>query len=198
MNAFDPSTPAGLCGIFATVGLVIWPVFRTRGVMLSLQLVALALLSLHYGLMGVTTAAIVNALGTLQLVACLAFGTHPRLRILGYGLAGIMVLSSVATWQGFHSALSLGGNLVIAFGRLQTRAETVRLIVLAGMPFWLLHDLLIGSPVVLADALSLAIGVVALAWRNGMTGIPDPQARSRDLAFTAPTRYRGRQITPII
>src|SRR5262245_47428297 len=175
MNAFDPTTPAGLCGIAATIGLAVWPLFRTRGVMLSLQLGALALLSLHYALMGVTTAAIVNALGTLQLIACLAFGTHPRLRVLGYGLAGLMVASSILTWQGFHSALSLSGNLVIAFGRLQTRAESVRLLVLLGMPFWLLHDLLIESPVVLADALSLIIGLVALVWRNGMTGRPAAQ-----------------------
>ncbi len=132
------------------------------------QLGALALLSLHYVLMGVTTAAVVNALGMLQLIACLAFGTHPRLRYLGYGLAGLMVASSIVTWQGLASALSTGGNLVIAFGRLQVRADVMRMIVLAGTPFWILHDLLIESPVVLADVLSLAVGVVALVWRHSV------------------------------
>ncbi len=168
MNAFDPTTPAGLCGFAATAGLAVWPLFRTRCAMLSTQLGALALLSLHYVLMGVTTAAIVNALGMLQLMACLAFGTHPRLRYLGYGLAGLMVASSIVTWQGLASALSTGGNLVIAFGRLQVRADTMRVLVLAGVPFWILHDLLIESPVVLADVLSLAVGVVALVWRNSV------------------------------
>jgi hypothetical protein len=167
MNAFDPGTPAGLCGILATAGLAAWPLFRTRGVMLSLQLGALALLSLHYALLGVTTAAIVNALGTLQLVACLAFGTHSRLRYLGYGLAGLMVASSIFTWQGQISLLSTGGNVVIAFGRLQAKADRMRLLVLAGTPFWILHDALIESPVVLADTLSLLVGLVALVWRNG-------------------------------
>jgi hypothetical protein len=167
MNAFDPTTPAGLCGILATAGLALWPLFRTRGVMLSIQLGALALLSLHYALLGVTTAAIVNGLGTLQLVACLAFGTHPRLRYLGYGLAGLMVAASILTWQGLISLLCTGGNVVIAFGRLQTKADRMRLLVLAGTPFWILHDLLIESPVVAADTLSLLVGVVALLWRNG-------------------------------
>lgn len=167
MNAFDPSTPAGLCGIVATAGLAVWPLFRTRRVMLSLQLGALALLSLHYALLGVTTAAIVNGLGTLQLMACLAFGTHPRLRYLGYGLAGLMVAASIVTWQGLISLLCTSGNVVIAFGRLQTDANRMRLLVLAGTPFWLLHDILIESPVMLADGLSLLIGVVALVWRNG-------------------------------
>jgi hypothetical protein len=167
MSAFDITTPAGLCGIVATAGLAVWPLFRTRSVMLSMQLGALALLSLHYALLGVTTAAIVNALGTLQLVACLAFGTHPRLRWLGYGLAGLMIASSIATWQGLISLLCTSGNVVIAFGRLQTRADLMRVIVLAGMPFWFLHDLLIESPVVLADTLSLLVGLVALVWRNG-------------------------------
>jgi hypothetical protein len=167
MNAFDLSTPAGLCGIAATAGLAVWPLFRTRRVMLSLQLGALALLSLHYALLGVTTAAIVNGLGTLQLIACLAFGTHPRLRYLGYGLAALMVAASIVTWQGLISLLCTGGNVVIAFGRLQTDANRMRLLVLAGTPFWLLHDILIESPVMLADGLSLLIGVVALVWRNG-------------------------------
>ena len=171
MNAFDPTTPAGLCGILATIGLAAWPLFRSRCVMLALQLGALALLSLHYALLGVTTAAIVNA----QLVACLAFGTHPRLRWLGYGLAGLMMASSIATWQGLISLLSTSGNVVIAFGRLQTKADRMRLLVLAGTPFWLLHDLLIESPVVLADALSLLVGIAALVWRNGGTRSPAQQ-----------------------
>jgi len=175
MTAFDPTTPAGLCGILATAGLALWPLFRTRAVMLSLQLGALALLSLHYAMLGVTTAAVVNALGTLQLVACLAFGTHPRLRWLGFGLAGLMVVSSIATWQGLISLLSTSGNVVIAFGRVQTRADVMRMIVLAGTPFWLLHDLLIESPVVLADTLSLLVGLVALLWRNGAGGAPARQ-----------------------
>jgi hypothetical protein len=166
MGAFDITTPAGMCGIAATAGLALWPLFRTRCVMLSLQLGALALLSLHYALLGVTTAAMVNALGTLQLVACLAFGTHPRLRWLGTGLAGLMIASSVFTWQGLISLLSTSGNVVIAFGRLQTRADVMRVIVLAGTPFWLLHDLLIESPVVLADTLSLLVGLLALVWRS--------------------------------
>lgn len=175
MGAFDIATPAGLCGILATAGLALWPLFRTRRVMLSLQLGALALLSLHYALLGVSTAAIVNALGTLQLAACLVFGTHPRLRVLGFGLAGLMMVSSVVTWQGLISVLSTSGNVVIAFGRLQIRAALMRLFVLAGMPFWLLHDLLIGSPVVLADTLSLVVGLIALVWRNGSGRAPSPQ-----------------------
>ena len=175
MTAFDPTTPAGLCGIVATAGLAVWPLFRTRPVMLSLQLGALALLSLHYALLGVTTAAVVNALGTLQLAACLAFGTHPKLRLLGYGLAGLMIASSIATWQGLISVLSTGGNVVIAMGRLQVRAEVMRGLVLAGTPFWLLHDILIESPVMLADALSLLIGCVALVWRSGAGRAPAQQ-----------------------
>ncbi len=166
MNAFDPSTPAGFCGIAATAGLAVWPLFRSRGAMLTLQLGALALLSLHYALLGVTTAAIVNGLSTLQLIACLALGTHPRLRWIGYGLAGLMVASSILTWQGLISLLSTAGNVVIAIGRLQVNADRMRLLVLAGAPFWILHDLIIASPVVLADTLCLLVGLAALLWRN--------------------------------
>jgi hypothetical protein len=157
---------AGICGVLATAGLAAWPLFQTRNSMLTVQLGALLMLVLHYTLLGVATAAAVNALGATQIVASLVFGTKPRLRWIGYALAGTMVAASIVTWQGFLSVLSGTGMVVVAIGRVQTSARAMRIVVLAGGPFWLAHDLLIASPVAVADALSLATGVGVLAWQR--------------------------------
>jgi Bacterial inner membrane protein len=157
---------ASICAWFAMAGLAAWPLFRTRNTMLAVQLGALIVLSLHYALLGITTAATVNTLGAVQIGASLLIGTKPRLRWIGYALAATMVASSAVTWQGLVSALAAIGMAVVAIGRVQTSASIMRIIVLAGSPFWFAHDLLIKSPVAAADALSLTVGLGALAWQH--------------------------------
>lgn len=154
---------AWVCGLLAMAGLIAWPAFRSRSSMLTIQLGALTLLVLHYALIGVATAAAMNALGAVQIAVCLFLGTRPRLQWIGYALAVVMILASIATWQGLVSALAMVGMVLVAVGRVQTNVNLLRAIVLAGGPFWLAHDLLIESPVAAADALSLVIGLGALA-----------------------------------
>ncbi|MGH6884064.1 YgjV family protein [Hypericibacter sp.] len=154
---------AWICGLLAMAGLIAWPAFQSRSTMLTIQFGALTLLVLHYALIGVVTAAVMNALGATQIAVCLFLGTRPRLQWIGYALAVVMVAASIATWQGLVSALATAGMVLVAVGRVQTNVNLFRVIVLAGGPFWLAHDLLIASPVAAADALSLVIGLGALA-----------------------------------
>jgi hypothetical protein len=74
-----------------------------------------------------------------------------------------MVSASIFTWQGTLSALAAAGMGLVALGRLQQNAAAMRVMVLAGGPFWLLHDLIIASPVAIADAASLAAGLWHMA-----------------------------------
>jgi inner membrane protein len=163
LSSIHPDYEAWACGLVAMAGLIMWPLFRTRGAMLTIQLGALIMLVLHYALLGASTAAAMNALGAIQIAVCLLFAGKPRLRWIGYALAAFMVAASLATWQGLASALAASGMVLVAVGRVQTSASLMRMIVLAGGPFWLAHDLLMESPVAAADALSLAIGLGALA-----------------------------------
>lgn len=157
---------AWICALFGMACYAAWSVFRTRSMMLLIQLGALIGFSLHYALLGVATAAAVNALGAVQIAASLLLGTRPSLRWVGYALAAVMVAASVFTWQGVVSALAVTGMVLVAVGRVQTNADAMRLIVLASCPLWLAHDLVVESPVAIADALSLAVGVGGIAWRH--------------------------------
>ena len=150
-------------GFLGMTCLAVWPLCRTPAAMLSMQLGAVAGLSMHYALLGVATAAVVNALGALQIVLSMLSARRPGLRWTGYAVAIAMVASSIFTWQGVLSFLSASGNALIAIGRMQRDGRAMRAMVLAGGPFWLLHDVLIASPVAVADALSLLTGLGQLA-----------------------------------
>jgi Bacterial inner membrane protein len=150
-------------GLLGMTCLAIWPLFRTQAAMLSIQLGVVGGLSLHYALLGFATAAVVNALGVLQIVLTLLSAHRPNLRWTGYAVAIAMVATGVFTWQGVLSFLSATGMALVAIGRMQRNAGTMRAVVLAGGPFWLLHDILIASPVAIADAVSLVVGLAQLA-----------------------------------
>jgi hypothetical protein len=150
-------------GLLGMTCLAVWPLFRTPAAMLSIQLGAVGGLSAHYALLGITTAAVVNALGALQIVLTLLSTRHPGLRWSGYAVAIAIVASSVFTWQGVLSLLSATGMALVAIGRTQRDEKTMRAVVLAGGPFWLVHDVLIASPVAVADAASLLVGLGQIA-----------------------------------
>jgi hypothetical protein len=74
---------------FALLGMIClagWPLCRTPRAMLSIQLGAVLGLSLHYMLLGMLTAATVNALGAVQIaVTC-------------YSAAGLACVGSATFW----------------------------------------------------------------------------------------------------
>jgi hypothetical protein len=156
----DSDYMALVSAVAAVVFWSVWPLCRSRRAMLLVQLAALVWLSIHYALVGAWTAATVNFLGLVQIAMCLLLGD--RYRWVGYALAVVMVASSFATWQGTVSILAALGMALVAIGRAQSRASTMRVIVLAGGPFWLAHDLLVHSPIAIADATSLILGVWVL------------------------------------
>lgn len=166
-------------GLGGMACLAMWPLLRSLNAMLTVQLVALVGLGLHYALLGVWTAAAVNLIGVLQIAAAIVLGGRPQFRWLGYVLAGLVVAASIFTWQGVLSLLACIGMALVAIGRVQRDAMRMRVLVLAGGPFWLVHDVLIASPVAIADAASMAIGL----WQLG---------RARRDAARAGARHMGR------
>ncbi len=78
--------------------------------------------------------------------------------------------------------------LFLTLGRLQTNVLWLRAILLVSVPFWLTHDLLVGSlPAVIADIATFATGSVMLL-RNHGPWLRWPSSR---LAVAAPVRLRG-------
>lgn len=141
-----------------------WPLLPTRRGMLLVQLGVPAAFAVHYALEGAATAAFLNALGAAQLVSSLLWGRAPHLKWIGHALVPAILAGSVVTWDGLPSLLS---TLLIAVGRIQLDRSRLRTLVLAGAPFWLVHDALVASPVVIADTISIVLGLLAIVRENG-------------------------------
>lgn len=153
---------ASLMALFGMLCMVGWPMARTRRTMLIVQIGIGVGFGLHYALLGLLTASAVNALGALQIAIALRFGERPDRRWLNQTLIVAVVGTACVTWQGLPTLAAAAGTLLIAIGRAQTDAFKLRAFVLAGYPFWVLHDLVVGSPVIIADVASLIVGAAML------------------------------------
>jgi hypothetical protein len=154
-----------LCAGAGALCLVCWPLMKTRQRMLLVQLSMSLGFTAHYELEGLRTAALLNGLGALHVALSTVWGTSARLKWIGYGMIPAVLAACSLSWSGLLSILSTIGTLLIAVGRVQVDPAAVRLLVLAGAPFWFAHDWLVGSPLAFADLLSIGVGLVAL-FRN--------------------------------
>lgn len=139
---------------------------RTQATMLMAQLAVSTAFTAHYALEGLPTAAVLNLLGALHLAALLLAAYLPGLNKIGVAVIPATLLICVASWTDWTSLLATTGTLLIAYGRMQTGADALKRLILAGTAFWLAHDLAVGSPLAVVDLFSLIVGVWVLHLRT--------------------------------
>ena len=171
--ADNPGAAAG--GLVGMVCLATWPLFRTRWKMLGTYVGNNLGFIVHYGLMGQWTAVAMNGLMSVQTVIAIGLLRWPRLRWAYYTLMPLLAAASIVTWQGLPSFLSAVATTLSTLGRMQKNDVILRILLLASVPFWTAHDLVIGSlPGLVADILSMATGATMLlrspAVRTAMAG----------------------------
>ncbi len=96
-------------------------------------------------------------------MAAIPLGTRPGFRLVYLAtipaIAAIMALS----WQGPASLFASLGLATISFGRYQTRIIPFRALLVACVPFWIVHNILVWSvPGLVSDALSMTSGLSML------------------------------------
>ncbi|MGD1876267.1 MAG: YgjV family protein [Kiloniellaceae bacterium] len=174
--------PAILTGIAATLCLSAAPMFRSRRMILLVQLGAALCFSAHYLCLGLTVAAVANMLGMVQIGAALFAEKSRAMSRLGYALIGLMALLGFAFWQGPVSGLAVAAMVLIALARMQANELRLRGLLLAGGCFWMMHDFMGAAWIALAaDIGAFAMGAVTLflvlfrvtiEWRVPSAGVP--------------------------
>lgn len=163
MDAETFGTPAALVAAgLGAICYVTWPLCRTRFGMLAVQLGTGIGFGVHYALMGATTAAIANFLGSMQVGSSMLLPNSRELRWVSYLPVAVMVLVCIVTWNGAPSLFATIGTVLIALGRSRSDAHAMRILVTAGSPFWLVHDLMMHSPIAVVDFASLIMGLYAM------------------------------------
>lgn len=170
LQALDLSIATG-AGLLGTVCLTAWPLFRSRTTMLVAQAMEAALFTIHYVLLGAHAAAFVNGSGALQAAAAATSGsTIHRFRWLEYAATGLVAVAIALTWHGTSSLFAAIAAALISLARVQKDPLSLRALMLAAQPLWMVHDLLVGSwPGLLADVATIATGACML--------VREPQVR---------------------
>ena len=173
----DNPVAAG-AGLIAMLCLAVWPLFRSRRMMLVTYVGNNLAFVVHYALLDHWTAVAMNGLMSIQTVVAIMLDRRPKLRWAYYALMPVLALAGLVTWQGLPSLLSAAATTLSTIGRMQTNETTLRLLLLASTPVWAAHDLVVGSlPGLVADVLSMTTGAVMLVRRT-------PAIRVYSMRFT--------------
>ena len=159
-----------LTALSGAVCMMAWPLFATRSSMLTVQLGIGVSFSIHYALLSAETAAAGNAVGAMQILLALLSSGTTRLRWISYIPIPLMLVLGALTWNGPGSLFATVGTVVLALGRAQLDAGRLRKFVMVGTVFWLVHDLLVWSPIAVIDVISLTVGGLALFRASAGTG----------------------------
>jgi hypothetical protein len=155
-----------LATAFGVLGLacqLAWPWFRTRHVILSIQLGIGLLYCVQYALLDARSAAAVCALGAMQTSLALAAGDQPWLRRAGLLFLPIVASLCLATWSGLPSLFAMIGVTLVMVGRLQQDMLRLRVLQLGSAPFAIGHDALVGAaPALIGCIVSACVASAAL------------------------------------
>ena len=149
----------GIAGLAAQIA---WPLFRSREMMLTMQLTASCAFATCYALMGKDTATAVCLTGAIQTTVALLAGDRPWLNRMGYVFLPVVLVLGYFTYAGLTTLLAVMACCLIMIGRLQRDTLRMRGVQLWASPFGAAHDICAGAWPGLAGAmLSFFIAITA-------------------------------------
>ncbi len=157
---------AAVLGYLGALSNMVWPLLRTRRSMLAAQVVGALLFAAHYTFLGAFTAAFLMAVAGIQAVAAIPLGTDPRFRVVYLGTLPLIAGIMASSWHGVASLFASLGMATVSVARYQLDLIRFRALLVACVPFWMVHNLLVGSvPGLMSDAVSFSAGAWML-WRE--------------------------------
>jgi len=151
----------GLMGLFCQL---VWPLFRARKAIMTVQFGIGADYSVQYALLDAWSGAGVAGLGALQSVLAFFAGERPWLRRAGLVFLPVVVSICWATWSGLPSLFALAAVTLVMIGRLQRDTVRLRFFLLAAAPFGMGYDILVAAlPALTGAVLSATIAATMLA-----------------------------------
>ena len=157
---FDTPILSNLLGAGGVLCNFAWPLFRSRRGMLAAQATACAFFTAHFALIGATTGATMTTLAGLQALAAVPLGTRRGFRVVYIAILPVIATAMLASWHGLPSFFAALGLSLTSVGRYQLDVTRFRTLILASIPAWSFHNVLVGSvPGLCSDALTLASGL---------------------------------------
>ena len=154
----------GLGVVAVAFGFVCFQLKTTKGILL-LQILTALVFSVHYLLIGAITAAGLNLLAAIKCVAYYFRDKRgSKSMVLPIFFASLVVVTSILTWEGWHSAFLMVGLIVAAIALAFSNAQSIRFAMLFKSPCCLIYNVIAmsGGGIVYecASLASVIIGII--------------------------------------
>ena len=160
---FQENPPAAAFGAIGLLCQLIWPIFRARRAIITVQFGIGFHYSVQYALLSAWSGAGVAGLGALQSVLAFFADERPWLRNAGFFFLPVVGVIGYATWNGIASAFALAAVTLIMLGRLQHDTLRLRVFLLAAAPFGIGYDIAVGAlPALMGGIVSAIIASTML------------------------------------
>lgn len=159
-----------LFGLFAVGCVFLWPFLPNTGAMLLVQTLGAGSFAAHFMLIGAETAAWTSSMAVFQLFAVRFLRSSLQVHLCFVMSAVVLATIAVQSWHGIPSVLALLGCFLASMARLQKVPRIMKLGFLASTPFWIVHNIMVGSVFGSAvDVVSLT-GNLGSFWRSKSIG----------------------------
>lgn len=163
---------AAMFGLIAVGAVFAWPFCSTTRAMLLIQTLGAGSFALHFLLIGAETAALTSCAVIFQLMTVRFIKSRLQVNICFMLSIAFLTALAILNWHGLTSILALVGCTVASLARLQKVPGLMKLAFLASTPFWIVHNLLVGSLFGSAvDVVSLT-GNLSSLWRTAFGSAP--------------------------
>jgi hypothetical protein len=138
---------------------------KTRKTILSIQLVGIIVLMLHFFLLHAWSG---FAMQTIHVIAIILFlfkekNSWLKSKILLYCFFFIYLILTIITWQGYFSIFSFFGASLGTLGKWQTKPNAIRIILIFAGIFWIAYDLFVNSyGGIIAESILLISAIISL------------------------------------
>lgn len=121
-------------------------------------------MTVHFALLGVYTAAIINLI-----MAARAYVYYQSKRRDSWAIptifAGVLLVATALTWQGYISLLPAMAGLISAYALWSDSSQHIRWFMLACSLFWITHNIIVVSPVAVVSDMISIISIIIGLWR---------------------------------
>jgi RsiW-degrading membrane proteinase PrsW (M82 family) len=134
-----------LIGLAALLLDIISVQLKFRKHILAMQVASGLTWVIHFGLLGATTGAYMNAAGVVRSVSYYIFRGENRLKAVPWLLVILTVAIGATTWQGIVSLLPITAMVLAVVAFWQREEQAIRILLLCAAPLWFFYNLIFHS-----------------------------------------------------
>lgn len=154
---------ASAFGFLGVAANLIWPLMRKRATLLAWQVVACALMLLHFELLAAHTGALVMAAAGIQAALAIPLERSSRFRLIYLGSLALTPVVCYLSWQGPQSAFSSAALAIVSIANFQLDPLRQRALLITAIFAWVGHNVMVGSvPGLVSNALALGVSASML------------------------------------